>query len=250
MKNCVQWFGASIAAVTLLCGSAHAEDAPAAPTGPTVAFNAALTTDYLFRGLSQTSGDAAASGGVDVTYKMFYAGTWLSKVNFGPTVNDPQNKTSIEYDIYGGVRPVWGPVTFDIGLIRYGYVDSPSAANYEYFEAKLLANYVQGPIAVGGAFYYSPAFFGDTGSAEYYEINGGYTLKSKASISGAVGYQSLDKDKAGLSGYTTWNIGIGYPITDHFAIDLRYWGTDSHASNFYTKTFAGDRLVGTLKATF
>jgi hypothetical protein len=65
-----------------------------------------------------------------------------------------------------------------------------------------------------------------------------------------VGYQDLDKSKAGIAGYTTWNIGLGYPIMDHLAIDLRYWGTDSHASDFYTKTFAGDRLVGTLKATF
>jgi uncharacterized protein (TIGR02001 family) len=247
MKKCLTWLGATAAAVTLLSGSALADDAPA---GPTIAFNAAVTTDYLFRGLSQTSGNAAAQGGADVTYGKFYAGTWLSNVDFGATAGDPSNKTSIEYDLYGGFRPTLGPVNLDIGVIRYGYVDSPKDAHYEYWEAKLLGSYTTGPFTVGGAFYYSPEFFGKTGSAEYYEINAAYTLASKASISGAVGYQDLDKNKAGIAGYTTWNIGLGYPITDHLAIDLRYWGTDSTASDFYTKTFAGDRLVGTLKATF
>jgi uncharacterized protein (TIGR02001 family) len=247
MRKSLTWLGASVAAAALMSGAAYADDAPA---GPTLTFNAAVTTDYLFRGLSQTSGNAAAQGGADVTYGMFYAGTWLSNVNFGPTVGDPTNKTSIEYDLYGGVRPVVGPLSLDIGVIRYGYVDSPKAANYEYWEAKLAGSYAAGPLTLGAAFYYSPEFFGKTGDAEYYELNAAYTLKSKASISGAVGHQELDKSKAGISGYTTWNVGFGYPLTDHFAIDLRYWGTDSTASDFYTKTFAGDRLVGTLKATF
>jgi len=43
---------------------------------------------------------------------------------------------------------------------------------------------------------------------------------------------------------------VGYPIMDHLSIDLRYWDTSHKATRFYTKTFAGDRLVATLKATF
>jgi uncharacterized protein (TIGR02001 family) len=241
---------AATAAVALMSGQAFADSAPAAAPAVSVAFNAAVTNDYIFRGLSQTSGDTAGQGGVDVTAGLFYAGTWLSNVNFGPTVNDPSNKTKLEYDLYAGVRPVAAGINFDLGVIRYGYTDSPSAAHYAYWEGKILASKAFGPATLGGAFYYSPEFFGKTGDAEYYEINGAYTLGTKASISGAVGYQNLDKTKAGITGYTTWNLGVGYPITDHLAVDLRYWDTDHKATRFYTKTFAGDRLVATLKATF
>jgi len=235
------------AAAALSCGPALAEDAP---TGPVVTFNAAVTNDYLFRGLSQTSGDAAAQGGADVTMGMFYAGTWLSNVDFGPTANDPSNKTSIEYDLYAGVRPVLGPVNLDLGVVRYGYTDSPKAAHYDYWEGKILASHAMGPATLGAAFYYSPEFFGKTGDAFYYEVNAAYTLGSKATLSGAVGYQDLEKSKAGISSYTTWNAGVGYPITDHLSVDLRYWDTSHKATRFYTKTFAGDRIVATLKATF
>jgi len=236
---------ASAAVIALMAGTqAMAEDAPA------VSFNASVTNDYVFRGLSQTSGDAAAQGGVDVGMGMFYAGTWLSNVDFGPTAGDPDNKTSIEYDLYAGVKPVLGAVNLDLGVIRYGYTDSPKVAHYDYWEGKILASTAMGPATVGAAFYYSPEFFGKTGNAEYYEINAAYTLASKASISGAFGYQDLDKSKAGISSYTTWNVGIGYPITDHLAVDLRYIDTSHKALRFYTKTFAGDRIVGTLKATF
>jgi uncharacterized protein (TIGR02001 family) len=238
---------AALSTVALLSGPAKAEDAP---SGPAVAFNAAVTNDYLFRGLSQTSGEAAGQGGVDLTAGMLYAGTWLSNVNFGPTAGDPNNKTSIEYDLYAGARPVIGPVNFDVGIIRYGYTDSPKAAHYDYWEGKILASHAMGPATVGGAFYYSPEFFGKVGDAEYYEINGSYALHNKASISGAVGYQALDKKKAGIGGYTTWNVGAGYPVTDHVSIDLRYWDTSHKATRFYTKTFAGDRLVAMLKVTF
>ncbi len=231
---------------------APAADAPAAAPAPawSLAYNVAFTSDYLFRGLSQTSGDAAPSGGIDFTAGQFYLGTWESKVNFGATGNDPQNKTAMEYDLYGGFRPMLGPVALDIGIIRYGYMSAPAAAKYDYYEGKILATYAAGPNTIGGSFYYSPAFFGDTGTAEYYEINDAYAATKALTFSGAYGYQALEKKKAGIDGYSTWNVGGTYAFNSHVGLDVRYWGTDSKATNFYTKTFAGDRFVGTVKVTF
>ena len=109
--------GAAAAALAF-SSAALAQTAPApaaAPPAPayTFAYNVAVTNDYLFRGLSQTSGDAAISGGIDFTAGQFYLGNWDSKVNFGPTAGDPGNKTVVEYDLYGGFRPalLWGRIT-------------------------------------------------------------------------------------------------------------------------------------------
>ncbi len=226
----------AFAAAAAFAGSALA-------AGPTVAFNADVTNDYVFRGLSQTSGKAAAQGGVDVTQDLFYAGAWVSNVDFGPFDN-----SSLEYDLYAGVRPAFAGLNFDFGVIRYGYTRGPSADNY--YEVKALATKTFGPATVGASFFYSPEFFGKTGKAEYYELNAAYTFKNKATLSGAVGYQDLDVNKVGLTGYTTVNVGVTYPVTDKFGIDFRYWGTDNKATNFYGKTFAGDRLAATAKVTF
>ena len=244
-------FGSAALAQEAPPAAAAPAAAPAAPAPPyTFAFNAAYSTDYLFRGISQTSGKGAASGGVDFTAGQFYLGNWDSQVDFGPTTFDPKDATQFEYDLFGGWRPTLGKLNLDLGFIRYGYTNSPSKANYAYYEAKLLASYASGPNTIGGAFYYSPDNFGKTGASEYYELNDALVLSNKATVSGAIGYQALTKAKAGINGYTTWNIGATYPVTDKFGVDLRYWGTDSKATSFYSRTFAGDRMVATLKVSF
>lgn len=228
-------------AASLAFGGAALADAPASPS---FAFNAAYGSDYVFRGLSQTFGKGAASGGVDVTFGSFYVGNWDSTVDFGAP------KQQFEFDLYGGYRAMLGPVAIDLGGIYYGYTAQPTGSNQAYYEGKLLASYAMGPNTLGGAFYYSPEFFGKTGAAEYYEINDAFTLSNKVTVSGAVGYQALDKTKVGISGYTTWNIGATYPITDHFSIDFRYIGTDDKITSLAGSSVAGDRLVASLKASF
>src|SRR5512145_3332091 len=56
--------------------------APETRTGPcTVSANVGVTTDYVFRGISQSGEDAAVQGGVDLTCGKFYLGTWASSID-------------------------------------------------------------------------------------------------------------------------------------------------------------------------
>lgn len=231
-----------------MAGSALADD------GPTVAFNAGVTSDYLFRGLDQSAGNAAGFGGVDVAFGKVYVGTWVSSVDFdGDALND--NHTLAEVDIYGGVKPTLGPVTFDFGGIGYIYPKQPSGSSENYFEFKAGASVPVGPVTLGAVVYYTPAISFDLGKATYVEGNAAYTFKNKMTLSGAVGYQDLDEPKFGITGYTTWNVGVTYPVTDHLSADIRYIGTSGAAKDFLgeDKHFpfnAADRIVGTLKATW
>ena len=236
-----------IATASLAFGSvALAEDTAA----PSLAYSAAVSSDYIFRGISQTKGKPAVNGGIDATAGMFYASAWLSNVDFGPSEADPDNDTNLEYDLYAGIAPVVSGIDLDIGVIRYGYVNSPSDANFTFWEGKIGAYKTIGDATIGAEFYYSPEFFGETGQAYYYEASAAYVLPIKATISGAIGYQDLEEEKAGITGYTTWNLGLTYPLNDHFGIDVRYSGTDSKATDFYTDKFAGDRFTASLKAAF
>ena len=220
---------ASIAAISL--GSA----AQAADDGPTVAFNIGANTDYVFRGVSQTDQGPSVFGGVDVSMGTAYAGVWLSNVDFG-------NSTSAEYDIYGGFKPTVGPVALDLGILYYGYTNKPSGPDEAYWEAKVAGSVAAGKGTIGAAVYYSPEFFGETGEATYFEVNGSVPLNDKFSLSGALGHQSV----VGPADYNTWNLGVGYAVTPHVGFDLRYTDTSEHS---FGKIYDGRVVLG-VKATF
>src|SRR5262249_17396071 len=151
-----------------------------------------LATDYAFRGLSQTGGNAAVSGGFDYTNGQFYAGTWASNIDFA----ELGAGSGIELDLYGGWRRQVGPVTLDLGVIGYfytGVTDIQGGANGEgeldYVEAYVKASLT--PVenwTMGGAIFYSPEFTGETGNATYVEANTSYAFSDELSVSGAVGY--------------------------------------------------------------
>lgn len=214
-----------------LATAAHAEDASALK----VAFNVGANTDYVFRGISQTNNDPSVFGGADLSLGMAYAGFWTSNVDFG-------NSTDAELDLYAGIKPTAGPVSFDLGVIYYGYIGSPGGSHQAYWEFKGAASVPVGPATLGGAVYYSPEFFGKTGDATYFEVNGSLPLgDTKFSLSGALGYQQLK----GPADYTTWNAGIGYALNDHIGLDLRYWDTDDHAAGkiYHSRVVAGIKVT-------
>ena len=242
-----------------LASAAMADDAPApaaaAPTGPTIAFNAGITSDYMFRGLDQSAGGVAGFGGADLTWGKVYLGTWVSHVDFSGDLHNGNN-TLAEVDLYGGVRPTLGPVSLDLGVIGYVYPKAPDGSNENYVELKALGTITAGAFTPGISVYYSPDNSFSTGHETYLEGNLAYTFKNKASISGAVGHEFLDAVRdGGLDGYTLWNVGVTYPVTDHLSADIRYYGTSHAAKAFYTEDKgvpfnAADRIVGTLKVTW
>lgn len=210
------------------CGSVRAQD---------VSGNVAVATDYVFRGVSQTEEDVAVSAGVDVTKGAFYAGAWASSVSFAG-----DGETSVEGDLYLGVRPEFAGWTWDFGAVAYLY-DDPSGLDYDYVEAKVAASRPFGPATIGAAVYWSPDFFGAAeDEATYLEANAAFSPNARWTVSGAVGRQFVSSSLD----YTTWNLGAAYKLTDHLALDLRYHDTDEHDFGEVYES----RAVASLKATF
>ena len=76
----------------LLAGPAFADgyrgslkDAPKPEERCKHSANVALTTEYVFRGFSQTAEGPAIQGGYDLTCGIFYAGVWASNLDWGGT---------------------------------------------------------------------------------------------------------------------------------------------------------------------
>lgn len=208
MKRIKMLLGSTLLTSVIITGAAHAEGQ--------FSGTVTLTTDYVFRGVTQTLNNPAIQGSFDYTNGPFYAGVWASNVDFG-------FDETLETDLYAGFRPTLGPVTFDFGVIGYFYPGAGDAgAEYDYVEGKAAASIAPAEgLTLGAALYFSPEFFGETGEALYTEVNGAYAFSDSFSVSGAFGLQDID---AGTD-YDTWNLGASF-MTHGFKLDLRYHDTD------------------------
>lgn len=212
-------------------GGAFAQDSEM-----TVTANIGAATDYVFRGVSQTAEEAQIFGGVDLTAGQFYAGAWASNVDFG-------DSTDAEVDLYAGFKPTLGAVSLDFAGIYYGYLNDDN--DWSYFELKGAASIAAGPGSLGAAVYWTPDATGPGDiDAVYYEVNGALPISERVSVSGAVGRQTFD----GAGDYTTWNVGVGFALTEMFGLDIRYHDTNGDAD--YLGDAAEGRVVASLKATF
>ena len=78
--------------------------------------NVALSNDYVWRGMSQTSEEPAISGGFDIAGDSgLYFGTWASNVEFG-------DGAALELDWYAGyANELENGFSYDIGYLAYTY---------------------------------------------------------------------------------------------------------------------------------
>ncbi|QYF87241.1 TorF family putative porin [Brevundimonas sp. PAMC22021] len=231
------WFAGACLIGLIVWGLASRGEAQEAK-GPDVAFNVAVGSDYVFRGVSQTEEDPAISAGFDLTSGSFYAGAWASNVSYA---GDPD--TNAEIDVYGGYRAEISGWAVDVGGVGYIYTNQPNGADYDYVEAKLAVSRAVGSATVGGAIFYSPDFFGASeDEATYVEANAAFSPADKWTVSGALGRQFVSSD----FDYTTWNLGVAYQLTDTLVLDGRYYDTDEHAFG----AVYDSRVVASIKAVF
>jgi uncharacterized protein (TIGR02001 family) len=251
---------ALVLGATLVAGLASTAQAQDDGKKLTLGGTAALTTDYIFRGISQTTNNPAVQASIDATYGIFYLGAWGSNIDFGSVIPG-KDVGNIEIDYYGGIKPVWGGVTFDFGILGYtypGYCESECGlAEPDYLELKAAASYTfNEKLTLGIANYYSPDFFGNTGSADAVEGSAAYAIGWKPfnfftpTVSGLIGYQDVED----IGDYTYWNAGLTLGFMERWSADIRYWDTD--LSDLGCVGFSGfdgncdERVVGTIKAVF
>lgn len=222
---------AAATATVALAGAASAQELK-------LSYNVGVTSDYVFRGVSQTQEDPAIQGGIDLSSGIVYAGVWASNVDFGAA--DP----TAEIDLYAGIKPTVGDTSFDFGVYYYGYVEDKglTPGQFGYFEAKGAVSKAFGPATLGAAVYWSPEYPGKGGNSTYVEANAALPIAEKLTLSGAVGHQAIKN----YGDYNTWNLGVSYALTDKLSADVRYHDTDEHN---YGKIYDSRIVVG-LKAAF
>lgn len=180
--------------------SAIAAAAFSATTQAEVSTNIAVSSDYVWRGVTQTGYGAAVSGGIDYADESgFFAGTWLSNTNFG----------SAEMDLYLG----YGGEAGDFGYsVTYNYYAYPTIDDANFGE--LLLDFSFNIVSFGLSYTVNsdveePGIFVD-GDLHYY-IGAGFDLGNDWSLGATYGYYDFDYDGDTAVG----DVSYGY-----FQVDL------------------------------
>jgi uncharacterized protein (TIGR02001 family) len=227
------------------------------------AFGGALMSDYNFRGISQSNRGPSVTAYSETRYNVnsnwqLYAGSQYWAVTL------PTNPTC-ECDLYGGIRPTFGPVAFDFGYIYYWYPKERQHADVlgapfpafpngnstlrqtDYWEVygKVTWELLKDRFAVGANVYYSPSWLHTGAFGTYASVTAKLTMPSvKLSlgvidelgwyVSGEAGRYWLGTTNfvpgvfspaINLPDYTTWNLGLAF-TWKVATFDIRYYDTD------------------------
>mmetsp|Transcript_19968 Transcript_19968/g.51830 ORF Transcript_19968/g.51830 Transcript_19968/m.51830 type:complete len:223 (-) Transcript_19968:10-678(-) len=192
---------------------AGAFTAPAALAEGEFSGNVALTTDYVWRGISQNNENPAIQGGFDYANGGFYAGTWASIVDFGGA--------NMELDLYGGFAgETEGGLTWDVGVIGYIY---PDTDDLDFLEVYGGLGYTFDAVTVGGYLYLDP----DNETA-YVDFSAGFSATETLGFDASVG-SYLDGGDNFVEEYTNYSVGATLS-TEYVDFDLRFWGNDSDSN--------------------
>jgi uncharacterized protein (TIGR02001 family) len=243
MKNLQKTVIAS--SLLLVTAGAVAED-----KSPVTA-NVALTSDYVWRGWTQTAGDPAIQGGFDYAHtggakghegpSGFYLGIWGSNVDFAEDATtlgvNFDDGAHLEVDVYGGYKFKAGSLDMDVGALHYAYPGAASSLDYDWTE-------VYAGLGVGGfsaKLWYTNDYTGTSeDSAHYLEANYGMELGQGFGLGLHVGRSDGDFFDGGLE-QTDYSVSLSKTFGG-VGFKLSFMDTDTDAE-IKSGAFANDGRV-------
>ena len=235
---------AFLLSLIFLAFTLHTSTATADGHSPhSVSANVTLTSDYVYRGVTQTNEDPALQGGFDYAHQSgFYLGVWASSIEFQSGAEVPANLDtapdfgSMEIDIYGGMSGSFqNGIGWDIGALYYLYPDQDEDGGNDYDFVEFYGSlsyewdHEYSPSAdVGVA--YSPDYFGEDDTGIW--VHGGLGFSTPmVDPYIQVGYLDVDGDKTTAGGYDYLYYAVGVSKTiDKLTFDLSWQDASDYDS--------------------
>ena len=217
-----------LTALLIVAGVAQAE----------ITTNLGATSDYRYRGISQTQNAPAIQGGIDYTNKNgFYAGNWNSSVSSLVYTNG----AGIETDLYAGYKKEIKGITFDVGSYNYFYPRaSVNKTNYDTREVYVGA--AKGPVAIKVSQSLGDYFAASNSrGSRYYQADVAYPVAgTKASILAHAG--RTDVANQTVLDSNDYNAGVGYNLAG-FDLAARYYTNSNKTAAFQTANTVGNQKL-------
>lgn len=197
-----------------------------------ISANIGMTTDYMFRGISQTGHEPAIQGGFDYAHASgAYVGVWGSNVGW---IEDFQGYASgnMEFDVYGGFRGGFAEdFTYDLGAAQYYYPGTrvgatPNADTTELYAALgykwVTAKYSY--VASTGAF-----GFANARGTDYLDISASVPIGETGLTAGAH-WGTFNFKNNSLQNYDDWKISLTYDLGSGMTVGAAYSDTNANAA--------------------
>jgi uncharacterized protein (TIGR02001 family) len=239
---------ALIGVLAALPAPAMAQDEPTPEL--TVTGNAAVVTDYRFRGISQTDRRVALQGGITISHSSgFYVSTWGSSIDDYVAAGSDQ-----ELDLIAGYTKTIGAATVDVGVLYYYYPGS-GGANTDFVEPYASVKGTFGPATAKLTVNYAPkakALSVGNGKEDNLYVAGDLSASipnTPLGVSAHLGhsfgpsYLTIGKE------YTDWNIGATYTWS-HLTFGVSYVDTDKSSFSPGGRNIAKAGIVGSITASF
>ncbi|MEN9396722.1 MAG: hypothetical protein RLZ81_1252 [Pseudomonadota bacterium] len=227
-----------IASAALLASVASLAQTKAPEPDYTLAYNLGATTDYRYRGISQTRLKPTVQGGIDFSHKSgFYLGAWGSGIKW---IKDGGGDASVELDLYGGYKATVGAIGYDLGVLTYQYPSNklnPSANTTELYGAATL-----GPATLKYSHSVSNLFgFANSKNSGYLDLSASFDLGDGWSLAPHIGRQRVAHNS--LYSYTDYSLAVNKDI-DGLVLSATLVGTDADQAAYTTSAAAGGKFLG------
>jgi uncharacterized protein (TIGR02001 family) len=231
----------SFGMVALLAASVVSESAAqAADWGASLG----LTSDYVMRGVTRSSGDPSVQGDVHGSL----TSGWFAGLSAATVRLEHDDPISAELTPYAGYRqPIGAGWLGSLSVLRYDYPGSGARSRYAYDEVSL-------GLAWRNRWFLNAAVLPDAsiessrGAAHdqlalSWELGTHQPIAAGFSFNAGAGYYDLHR-LAGV-GYPYGNAGVGYEWGD-WQLDLSFIGVNNTAKSLYYGERARDRCVASL----
>jgi uncharacterized protein (TIGR02001 family) len=220
--------------------------------------NIALTSDYVFRGVSQTNEEPALQGGIEYAHDSgFYIGAWGSNISWLSDIPGDIS-SSLELDGYLGYRGSAGEIfAYDVGVLTYYYPgDFPDG----FSRADTTELYLGGTLtpidnlSLGLKYSYAVTeLFGyvDSDGSGYLDASLNWTFVEGWVLNLHGGKQWIEENED--FEYTDWKLGVTRAFDNGFSIAAAYTDTDAEQAlytNAYGNEIADGRFALTLAKAF
>ncbi len=223
--------------LTAFCAGAFAQAKTPEPDY-TLSFNVGATTDYRYRGLSQSRLKPAVQGGVDFAHKSgVYLGAWASTIKWikddGRKAGVDSGNSNLEIDLYGGYKGSFNKdLGYDVGLLHYAYPSNKyrNVSGSKADTTELYGALTFGPVtakyshSVSNLFGFAAPGRESKGSG-YLDLTANFDLGNGWSIVPHIGHQKV-KDFSDYS-YTDYSIAVNKDLGNGLVVTGALVGTDA-----------------------
>jgi uncharacterized protein (TIGR02001 family) len=197
--------------------------------------NLGLTSDYRFRGISQSQNAPAVQGGIDYAHKSgFYVGNWNSSVSSEVYTNG----AGLESDLYAGFKKdVYKGITIDVGSYNYFYPRATTSAatgsNFDTYEAFAGVGF-KDMISFKYSQTLGNGYFGTANArgTNYMQVDGKLPVPVVKNLAVVAHFGRTNVANSGNLDYDDINAGFVYTLPKEFDLGVRYYTNSSMTSTF------------------